>query len=520
MKKYILILLLIGQLSNAQYNLFARQNFAKSASAPTFNTEIGGVASTISTPALLAAKLAIDVSRITNFSIVGSDIKCKITGSYAVIGFDFNETPCTYYKDTDYLVTALGHWAFYSTYNFQGYDVDFQNCLTVDSSALSRVYANRFLLKNVTSIANNGFWQSPIAKVFYIPNCTSLGSTVGDNAVFVDINPAAYIYCHPSLATNNGGAPDGDLAYAIARGCSVRYVTNFTAPNQITDLSAGTIYNTAIQLNFTAPSSTNAIDYYDLYINGILQTQQITASGQFITGLTPSTSYNITLIAVDIFYNKSVVSNSVTQSTASASWDISTGLVSYYKLDSNSNDSFGSNNGTDTSVSYVSGKVSNAASFNGTSSKTIVGNPANLQLTNVSISTWIKSSGAGSGDRGMIFKRYAYNLFFYSNKLATYSYGTPAGYKDTGVNVCDGTWKHIVLTQQSGVTNGTKLYINGVLVLTTTVGQTGQADNLEFAAIAGGGFANYSQDETAIYNIALTQTQIDLLYNSGIGITL
>lgn len=43
---------------------------------------------------------------------------------------------------------------------------------------------------------------------------------------------------------------------------------------------------------------------------------------------------------------------------------LDTNLVSYYKLDSNSNDSVGSNNGTDTSVSYVAGKIGNAGSYN------------------------------------------------------------------------------------------------------------------------------------------------------------
>lgn len=43
-------------------------------------------------------------------------------------------------------------------------------------------------------------------------------------------------------------------------------------------------------------------------------------------------------------------------------------LIAWYKLDGNSNDSAGTNNGTDTSISYVTGRVWNAASFNGTSS--------------------------------------------------------------------------------------------------------------------------------------------------------
>jgi len=296
MKKYILILLIIGQLSNAQYNLFARQNFNYKTVSTGTNTEIGGVASTISTPALLATKLGIDVSRITNFSIVGSDIKCRITGSYGIPSDAFlSNTSIIYYFDYEGLVTSMGYEVF-------------------KSSTITKSY-----FPNVTS-TNTSVWTSgggPLMDYVYIPRCTNLGGTVGDNACFVFYYRVKTIYADPSLATINGGAPDGDIAYAISQGATVRYVTNFTAPNPVTTLSAGTIYNTSVQLNFTPPSSTNAIDYYELYLNGILQAQRITASGQYITGLTPNTFYNIKLKAVDIFYNKSVVSNIVALSTTS-----------------------------------------------------------------------------------------------------------------------------------------------------------------------------------------------------------
>ncbi len=118
MKKYIILFLLWGVFGNAQYNLFARQNFAKSGTVAGFNTEIGGVASTISTPALLASKLAIDVSRISNFAIVGSDIKCKITGSYTSVNFN-GDTSITYFDDKDGLITDLMSFAFENTPNLK-----------------------------------------------------------------------------------------------------------------------------------------------------------------------------------------------------------------------------------------------------------------------------------------------------------------------------------------------------------------------------------------------------------------
>src|ERR1039458_7799243 len=68
------------------------------------------------------------------------------------------------------------------------------------------------------------------------------------------------------------------------------------------------------------------------------------------------------------------------------------GLVSYYKLDANSNDSVGSNNGTDTAISYATaGVVGNCATFNGTTSKIDLGASANLNFTSsdFSFSFWI-----------------------------------------------------------------------------------------------------------------------------------
>jgi len=319
MKNYLLILLLIGQFSNAQYNLFARQNFAKSASAPTYNTYIGGVSATISSASALSTKLGISVGAISNFTIVGSDIKCKITGSYSNLnGFAFNQTPCTYYRDTDYLVTSVFGNCFYFT-NIAG-SVDFQNATSVSNGFEATPLLTEILLKNATSVGNSGFAQSTngtrTLKTCYIPNVTSLGTTAGDNSVFTGNCAGLKVYANPSLATNNAGAPDGDLAYVTANSGSVVYVTNFTSPNPITDLSAGTIYNTAIQLNFTPPSSTNAIEFYECYANGVFK-NKITGSGQYITGLTASTNYNITVVAVDIFYNKSVVSNVVNATTTS-----------------------------------------------------------------------------------------------------------------------------------------------------------------------------------------------------------
>jgi len=518
MKKYLLILLLIGQFGNAQYNLFARQNFAKSASTPTYNTYIGGVSATISSASSLATKLGISVGAISNFTIVGSDIKCKITGSYGIPSNSFITTPITYWTDEGKLITSVGINQFVVLNSFLGYDLNFENCTTINDASFSGARPNAYLLKGLTSMTGNPGISNTISKIYYIPNCLNIGGTSGNDGVLSSISSGTVFYCHPSLATNNSGSPDGDLSNAISQGAVIRYVTDFTAPSAVTTLAAGTIYNTAIQLNFTPPSSTNTIDYYEVYKDGIYL-KKIYASGEFITGLSASTSYDFTLIAVDIFYNKSSLSNILNTSTNTTSAVPTTGLISYYKLDANSNDSFGSNNGTDTSVSYVSGKVSNAGSYNGTSSKSNIGNPANLQISTGSISCWIKTTSPGASDRWLFGKTLAYGIYINGGVLTIYSWAGATGSKSTGVNIADGNWHHVVYVFESG-TSLNYVYLDGVLKLTTSMTVSGQGDPVSFGGNNYGQYINALIDEGSVYNVKLTQAQVELLYNSGIGTTL
>lgn len=527
-------------------NLLTKQVYGNKA-VVGFNTYIGGVSATINTPALLATKLGISVGNISNFEVVGSDIKCKITGSYGIPSNSFGVfyTPCTYYIDSDYLVTSVADSAFYAT-PFGGI-CDFQNAISIGFQSFSPSNpgggASKYLLKNATSIGNSCFAGCSNTDLIYIPNCTSLGTTSGNNNVFFNndspLKLGIKIYVNSSLATNNGGAPDGDLAWVIAnRNADVRYVTNFTAPNPVTTLATGTVYNTAIQLNFTPPSSTNTIDYYECYANGVFK-NNITASGEYVTGLTASTSYNITLIAVDIFYNKSAVSNTLTQSTANNSWDIATGLVSYYKLDANSNDNFGINNGTNTNITYTTGKIGNAAIFNGTSSLITVADSDSLSFNNAtndlpfSISYWINASNtqfsiinkSGGSTR-------EYECEYGGGKLLfrLISNGNVANRLDQLYTISLGTstWFHIAHTYNGSGSGGMKTYVNGSLVISTNtvIGSYTKMSNTTNALVMGGlnffgsYFLNGKLDEVSIYNTALTQTQIDLIYNSGNGITL
>lgn len=480
---------------------------------PVANTFIGGVATTLYSAALLAAKLAIDVSRISAFEVVGSDIKCRITGNYVIPSSAFQSNlNITHYYDNHNLVTEIGGNSFSRCPLFTDYKLD--GVLLIGSFCFEESIQNTISFPNLTVVNSYCFFNSKTKK-FHIPRCTNLGGTVSNNNVFqgVALNDTL-IYAHPSLQTNNSGVVDGDLV-----GFTVRYVTNFTAPNPITTLALGTIYNTAIQLNFTAPSSANAIDYYECYANGILK-NRITESSQYVTGLTANTAYQFTVVAVDVFYNKSVVSNSVSVSTNNTSAVPLTGLVSYYKLESNSIDSHGTNNGVDTAVTYGVGKIVNGTVLNGASSYISLGNNANLQLSIGSISFWSKTSNAGASYRGLVVKQFAYGLFLSSGILVVYNWGTNAGERSTGINLNDNIWHHLVLVFDSGTANN-NIYVDGVLRYTFSMAVSNQ--NTAATIGSGGGatqLINGSIDEVSIYNTKLTQSQISLIYNNGNGITL
>jgi hypothetical protein len=494
------------------------------------NTEIGGVASAINTPALLASKLAIDVNRITNFQIVGSDIKCKITGSYAMPISCWGVSPITYYRDNDNLVTSLLLNSFRSNSNLP--KIEFNGVLTCGGYQTSYSQIGDIILPNCTVINDYAFFDTynyASEKKIVIPRCTTLGSSALSNNVFQQgIGNKTLIYAHPSLATNNGGAPDGDIAYAISGGATIRYVTNYIAPNQVITLSAGAIYNTAVRLNFTAPSSTNAIEYYECYVNGVFK-NKITASGGYITGLTALTLYNITVIAVDIFYNKSVVSNSLSVSTNTAVFMSRDRMVAYYKLDettgATANDSFSTQHLTNTGITInQSGKVGQSylATTLGQKLATTLATPITEKFT---INCWVYRT-ATSGNLGGIMQQgdfatnNGFGMWIWASGNLSWRINQIYNSSDSATFAIPlNTWKMITMVYNQV---NVKIYIDSVLKATTahtanpgTVAKRtlfyNQNNNAEF-------FGRI--DEASFYNGELIQTEIDELYNSGTGTTL
>ena len=155
-----------------------------------------------------------------------------------------------------------------------------------------------------------------------------------------------------------------------------------------------------------------------------------------------------------------------------------------------------------------------AFTFDGSNDYINFGNSSSAQQSSGTLSAWAKASSPGGGYRGIIAKQGAYGLFYTDSVLVAYDWAADAP-RSTGINIADNTWKNVVLTYQSGVSNGTRIYINGVSVLTTTITILNQINNLFGGAEANASqYAACSVSSFNMYNRVLTAQEILQNYNA------
>lgn len=209
-------------------------------------------------------------------------------------------------------------------------------------------------------------------------------------------------------------------------------------------------------------------------------------------------------------------------------------LVSYWKLDSNSNDSVTTNNGTDTDISYATaGKLGNSATFNGSSSEILLPSGVSVKgLTAASLSMWFnKTSDPSAGQEKRLyyestdatgFSRWSVRL----NDAGTISIiardnSSGNGFLATSAALSNGVWYHLCATYDS-VSDNLILYINGVAVATNTTSKgaftnTDAADQITIGNVNNLDYFTGYIDEVGIWSRALTADEVSQLYNSGNG---
>lgn len=480
------------------------------------NTFIGGVALNIPTASALASVLNISESNITYFEKVGLDIHCKIDISYAIPANAFqSDSKIRRYEDPEGKLTSVGGSAFhlsgirrfYSTANVSVSAYAFRECtmVTID-------------IGNVTNLINLSLTQLS-AQYINIRSATILGDSVGNNNVFNLLNGNPSIYAHASLETINSGGIEGDLAYAQTRGATLTFVQNYTLPNNITDLSIGTKFATALQLNFTPPNSTNAIQFYECYANGAYK-NTIKRSGQYITGLTPSTQYNIEIKPVDIYYNRST-SNVVSQLTNTTEPYPVSKIISYYKTEDDVLDSIGNNDGVANNISYADGLVGRTAVFNGSSSYINLGNPIDFNFSDNFSIVLVFENTTDSSYRDFIRKAkisgsyQGWDLIKMNNNKIRFEMfkNTTNIYSIFSDSVITSNQKTIlIITVASGVA---KMYVQGTLQADSkTVEITpASATNCQIGGGPNAFYNNGKEEEISLWNAGLTQSQVTEITN-------
>ncbi len=199
-----------------------------------------------------------------------------------------------------------------------------------------------------------------------------------------------------------------------------------------------------------------------------------------------------------------------------------TGLVAWWRGETNAYDHFGRANGSlRGNTTYASGKAGSGFLFDGSTGRIAVGNPTNLQLQNLTVEAWIKRSSdtitTSNGSAGIFgYINGGYNCYLggnahlYFGKLGTVAY--PSAGSILGTNF------HHVAWTKTGTT--VRFYIDGLLDSTISFTPT---FTFTTSALIGAHLDNASNnstflgtiDEVALYNRALSAAEILTLKQAG-----
>lgn len=200
----------------------------------------------------------------------------------------------------------------------------------------------------------------------------------------------------------------------------------------------------------------------------------------------------------------------------------------YYKLDSNANDSVGSNNGTATNVSWVAGKIGNAGSFNGTSSK--IATPYNMPYASFSINMWVKENN-NTGTQNFISWRQNGNgnpivSIFNVSGTVTFRLRSAAGTGLTDRSATAGSTSayHMYTFTYNSSSGAMEIYIDGSLSGTSKTYSGGTWSGIDSGRLGNefinGEYLNGIIDEVGLWStVVLSASEISELYNGGAGVT-
>ena len=202
-------------------------------------------------------------------------------------------------------------------------------------------------------------------------------------------------------------------------------------------------------------------------------------------------------------------------------------IQAYYKFDTDSSDSVGTNDGTDTSMSYANaGIIDNSATFNGSSSR-ISFSPITSLTTSFTVNFWINRTGTvGTVQVPIQLGRQTNFIWFYfttgnnfrlvEDNIADYA---------SSITISTSGWNMITVVKSTDTGTNLTYYLNGAAAGTASIGSVSTpANNAYFGSYSVNNstflyYFNGRLDEVGIWDRALSSTEITELYNSGAGLT-
>jgi len=267
-------------------------------------------------------------------------------------------------------------------------------------------------------------------------------------------------------------------------------------PNGVAAIASGAT-SVTITNSMATLSSKIGIEWYGDH--GAIRSWVVRANGSFTVTLSSAASAN-TPFAWSI---------ATIQST------LLSGLTHSWSLDGNSNDVFVTGNGTDINVTYVAGKLGQAASFNGTTSKITTSVNGPLGASPRSVSMWLNKTSTANRNAfgyGIQLSGQSFDVLYFSGMCI---YDTGATSSPQAMST--GVWHHFAATY-----NGTTVqtYLDGVAgtpwvhtlnTVSSTPINIGTGVHSSFAWWDG------LIDDVQLSSRAWTSTEVASLYNGSVG---
>ena len=315
--------------------------------------------------------------------------------------------------------------------------------------------------------------------------------------------------------------------YSNLRNVDFSNVTNIEAAN----------FNSAVLTGASLPSSFSGFlgnsSYGTYFTNGVAETTGLADNGdgiwngQLYVNAVLNATYTGWLYGTSTFY----VNGQATPLSqyGHGQWNGGTyvsgvivnpasGLQAFYKLsdltDSSGNGKTLTTNGN---VTFASGKIGNAAVFDG--SNCLYVSPFNIG-TSFTMGCWVNFTQLSDYD---VFLAQYVGAGFYSMSDGSIQFGDISTWNATSTSgvVTTNTWHHIILVSNAG--SGT-LYVDGVAVASNSsnvldLNDTGDHPFGLNGEVGGTGLAKQI-DAVGIWNRALNEAEVAALYNSGAGLEL